>query len=159
MSAAADRFPHSQGPTKKKIGKVAQVTRSKGPSGITGGDFFFFFCFSLFETTEICFRSSGKKHFIRGKNVTEGPHFKLLTGPFALNPVLPCFSHMVACGMLHELDSCSTHLAFFIARSYAHFCFRGHEFLPYRSIQKQFFKSGIIPGAEKSFNFESVSCS
>ena len=30
--------------------------------------FFFFFCISLFKTTEICFGSTGKKHFTPGKN-------------------------------------------------------------------------------------------
>ena len=53
-----------------------QATRSKGPSGITGGEagvaedaFFFFFFFSLFETTEICFGST-KWKFLLGKSIS-----------------------------------------------------------------------------------------
>ena len=44
---------------------------------------FFFLCFSLFETTKICW-------VYQNGNFTplKGPHRKLLTGPFSLNPPL-----------------------------------------------------------------------
>ena len=91
---------------KKQTNKQTKLSQGAPPSGITGvggrGLLLLSFFFLLFlEITEICFGSTkmeistGKKkkkkgkHFTPGKNATEGPPpYKLLTGPFSLNPAL-----------------------------------------------------------------------
>ena len=49
--------------------------------------------------------------------------------------------------MLHELDT-STHLVFFIALLYAHFCFWGHEFLLDGWIKKNYLSRDAVPRVE-----------
>ena len=54
------------------------------PGGFFFSFFFFFFACHLLKTTEICFRSAKVKKIMPLK----GPHSKLLTGLFSLNPPL-----------------------------------------------------------------------
>ena len=59
-----------------RIRAPPKKSHAKSPSGITGGvaeGLFFFFCFSLFETTEICFGST-KMEISTGKKAFHANH-------------------------------------------------------------------------------------